>query len=73
MGSRGEGENPSSLLFEESAKVEQLDQNYRSALNIVDFNNRFFSQFVDLFSPDLQQIYEGLNQSPTTNESGKVI
>ncbi|MBT3646722.1 MAG: UvrD-helicase domain-containing protein [Flavobacteriales bacterium] len=66
-------DHSSSVLFEESANIEQLEKNYRSSKNIVLFNNRFFSEFIENYSPDLKRIYDGLDQTPTSEESGKVI
>lgn len=65
-------EHESSFLFEESASVELLKSNYRSARNIVDFNNRFFEEFTRERSERITSIYSGLKQEAHQSESGTV-
>ena len=50
-------------LFDNSFIEKELDNNWRSAVNIVEFNNWFFTKVVqDLDSPSIQKAYKNLKQ-----------
>ena len=50
-------------LFDNSFIEKHLDNNWRSAINIVEFNNWFFTQVVeDLDSPTIQKAYKNIKQ-----------
>jgi len=50
-------------LFDNSFIEKELDNNWRSAVNIVEFNNWFFTQVVkDLDFPSIQKAYKNLKQ-----------
>jgi ATP-dependent exoDNAse (exonuclease V) beta subunit len=50
-------------LFNNSFIEKELDNNWRSAVNIVEFNNWFFTQVVkDLDFPSIQKAYKNLKQ-----------
>ena len=49
------------FLFDNSFVEKELDNNWRSAINIVEFNNWFFTQVVkDLDFPSIQKAYTNL-------------
>ena len=51
-------------LFDNSFIEKELDNNWRSAVNIVEFNNWFFTQVVkDLDFPSIQKAYTNLKQN----------
>lgn len=63
----------SQLLFESSYEKQVLDTNYRSAQNIIRFNNRFFKELcTQILSEDQQSVYEDLHQETFSKESGEV-
>lgn len=63
----------SDVLLEGEYAGHVLDTNYRSASNVVGFNNRFFEELkFHMLSPDLQAVYEDLQQHPHSNEPGYV-
>jgi ATP-dependent exoDNAse (exonuclease V) beta subunit len=65
--------HPSSSLFASSYQEHVLNSNYRSARNIIDFNNRFFEQYSqNILSSDLIQTYSDLKQEFISDESGEV-
>ena len=50
-------------LFDNSFIEKELDNNWRSAINIVEFNNWFFTKVVqDLDSPSIQKAYKNIKQ-----------
>lgn len=66
-------DHPSSGLFESLYKEVILDQNYRSAKQVVEFNNRFFDLakgqiLSDAYSPT----YDALHQEHTSETDGSV-
>jgi len=61
------------VLLESSYQEYVLNSNYRSAKNIVDFNNRFFNQFSkNMLSNDMVQTYSDLKQECVSDEIGEV-
>ena len=50
----------------------RLESNWRSAQNIVQFNNNFFSSLKETLSPNLQAIYKAHEQLPQSQEEGYV-
>lgn len=61
------------LLLEGEYSGHVLDTNYRSAKNVVDFNNRFFEELkFHTLSPELQAVYDDLHQKANTKEPGYV-
>lgn len=63
----------SQLLFESSYDKQVLDTNYRSAQNIIRFNNRFFKELCsEMLSDDQQSVYEDLHQKSFSKEAGEV-
>ena len=59
-------------LFSLMGKKENLGSNYRSAEEIVNFNNKFFTEIKHQISEPLAYIYEGLNQEVTKKFKGYV-
>ena len=60
-------------LFENSFTEKELDNNWRSAVNIVEFNNWFFAQVVkDLDFPSIQKAYTNLKQECQRDFKGLV-
>lgn len=53
---------PGSVLLEEAFEARQLNTNYRSYREVIDFNNRFFRWWTSQSNPRLQRFYEGLEQ-----------
>lgn len=61
------------LLFQTNYNHKNLDYNYRSGKEIVEFNNRFFSHFRDSFQHPLQKVYlENEQLVPEGKEFGYV-
>jgi ATP-dependent exoDNAse (exonuclease V) beta subunit len=52
---------------------ESLNMNYRSKLNIVDFNNRFFRYLSDFLDEQGQEVYRGLEQECDPAKRGGYI
>ena len=50
----------------------KLDSNWRSARNIVQFNNNLFTSLKETLSPNLQAIYKAHEQLPQSQEEGYV-
>lgn len=66
-------EHPAKELFEASYKEIVLAQNFRSAKNVVDFNNRFFEAMkIQLLDKAHQNTYDELKQTPVSKNPGKV-
>ena len=60
-------------LFDTSFIEKELDNNWRSAVNIVEFNNWFFTQVVkDLDFPSIQKAYTNLKQECQRDFKGLV-
>ena len=60
-------------LFNNSFIEKELDNNWRSAVNIVEFNNWFFTQIVkDLDFPSIQKAYTNLKQDCKRDFKGLV-
>ena len=60
-------------LFDNSFVEKELDNNWRSAVNIVEFNNWFFTQVVkDLDFPSIQKAYTNLKQECQRDFKGLV-
>ena len=60
-------------LFDNSFIEKKLDNNWRSSVNIVEFNNWFFSQIVkDLDSPIIEKAYKNLKQDCQRDFKGLV-
>jgi len=61
------------FLFDNSFVEKELDNNWRSAVNIVEFNNWFFTQIVkDLDFPSIQKAYTNLKQDCQRDFKGLV-
>ena len=61
------------FLFDNSFVEKELDNNWRSAVNIVEFNNWFFTQVVkDLDFPSIQKAYTNLKQECQRDFKGLV-
>ncbi len=61
--------------FERNAQVAHLDKNYRSAQEIIHFNNWFFDHFVmknDLMLTKVKEVYADSSQLPVRTEIGLV-
>ena len=52
--------------------TENLDSNYRSFSNVVDFNNQLFEKLPDAMSEKLATMYDGASQKITKSDSGMV-
>ena len=60
-------------LFNNSFIEKELDNNWRSAVNIVEFNNWFFTQVVkDLDFPSIQKAYKNLKQECQRDFNGLI-
>ena len=60
-------------LFNNSFIEKELDNNWRSAVNIVEFNNWFFTQIVkELDIPSIQKAYTNLKQDCQRDFKGLV-
>ncbi len=55
-------------------KLLSLDNNYRSLLNIIDFNNEFYKQISQIIAnPEFREIFEKYSyQNPISTENGRV-
>ena len=61
------------FLFDDSFVEKELNKNWRSAVNIVEFNNWFFTQVVkDLDFPSVQKAYTNLKQECKRDFKGLV-
>ncbi|MBI3135748.1 MAG: UvrD-helicase domain-containing protein [Bacteroidetes bacterium] len=58
--------------FRESGELQRLEKNYRSAPEIVDFNNRLFAELSQKLAPGIQYIYEKSTQQATRKFQGYV-
>jgi ATP-dependent exoDNAse (exonuclease V) beta subunit len=61
-----------SARFEASAEKKSLLDNYRSAAQIVEFNNALFKQLAVSLPPQHQDFYASLHQNPKSTKSGFV-
>jgi len=61
-----------SLRFEASGEKNSLDDNYRSAPQIVEFNNALFKQLALSLPPQHQDFYASLHQQPKSDSTGFV-
>ncbi|MDP4868527.1 MAG: UvrD-helicase domain-containing protein [Crocinitomicaceae bacterium] len=61
-----------SARFEASAEKKSLLDNYRSAAQIVEFNNALFKQLSASLPPQHQDFYASLHQNPKSTKSGFV-
>ncbi|MFD1551280.1 hypothetical protein DNU06_12835 [Putridiphycobacter roseus] len=59
-------------LFSVMGRKENLESNYRSSAEIVNFNNTFFTELSQQISAPLAYIYDGLNQAVTKKFKGYV-
>ncbi|NTW25176.1 MAG: UvrD-helicase domain-containing protein [Lentimicrobium sp.] len=60
-------------VLEREYKPNQLDSNYRSKREVIEFNNAFFEFAAKAFLPDFNQVYEGVAQkSNPENKGGQV-
>ncbi len=50
-----------------------LNRNFRSRINIVDFNNRFFEYARESLAPGMQNIYHEVRQTPLENKTGGYV
>lgn len=58
--------------FSDNIRIETLQNNFRSAENIVDFNNRFFKAYIKQMPEVLQKAYDDVEQqSGKTSAKGK--
>lgn len=62
----------SSNFFKQMGKVEELDSNWRSANNIVNFNNELFSHFKEELSEKTQDFYKSIHQNPVSKNDGRI-
>lgn len=58
--------------FKESGKLFRLEKNFRSAPEIVEFNNKLFSSLSQKLAPEIQYIYKDATQISTKNFKGYV-
>jgi ATP-dependent exoDNAse (exonuclease V) beta subunit len=58
--------------FKESGVLERLDKNFRSAPEIVNFNNKLFSELGQKLAPGIEYIYKNSEQQATKKFSGYV-
>ncbi len=58
--------------FKSLGKKYELDNNYRSAKEIIEFNNTLFSHLAQKLSPHLQYIYSDVKQKPVKKHKGFV-
>ena len=54
--------NPGSVLLQDAFEARELNTNYRSYRQVIDFNNRFFRWWANQANPRLQRFYTGLEQ-----------
>lgn len=62
----------SSSFFKQLGKVEELDSNWRSAHNIVAFNNSLFTKFKSHLSDNTQDFYKSIHQKPVSEYDGRI-
>lgn len=62
----------SSELFKQMGVVEELDSNWRSAHNIVAFNNELFIKFKSNLSEGTQDFYKSIHQNPVSENDGRI-
>lgn len=61
-----------SLFFEKMGTVDGLEDNWRSAEKIVDFNNQFFEELLQFMPENGQEFYKHLKQNPKGKKDGFV-
>lgn len=61
-----------SAVIESKVEAENLDTNYRSSRNVVDFNNQLFGGLQKSMPEDLAKIYKGVEQQIKSDENGLV-
>lgn len=61
-----------SNYFEKMGKTIPLTGNWRSAVEIVEFNNRFFKEFKSKLSEIQREFYDSIHQTPEKNHKGYV-
>ncbi len=64
--------NESSRFFDQMGELKPLTQNWRSKMEIVEFNNAFFSSFKNLFPEIIGDFYTDITQNPK-GESGAYV
>ncbi len=57
-------------LLESFYQPEKLDVNYRSSKDVVHFNNELYTHIASYLPEHLQQIYDGLKQTPSNQNQG---
>lgn len=62
----------SSNYFKQVGKVEELDSNWRSAWNIVNFNNELFKKLKDQLSENTADFYKSVDQKPVSKHDGRI-
>ncbi|MFZ9029041.1 MAG: UvrD-helicase domain-containing protein [Crocinitomicaceae bacterium] len=62
----------SSNYFKQVGKVEELDSNWRSACNIIDFNNKLFGELKDQLSENTADFYKSIVQKPVSKHDGRI-
>ena len=73
------GSDANPLIREREASLkshyrpENLGKNFRSAKEIIDFNNRFFTYVSSQLSKENRKIYEGLEQESGTRKKGGLV
>ena len=60
-------------ILSRNFKLEQLDSNYRSKSEIVQFNNMFFSTVKQLLSDDYKKIYDTVEQHYNKDNTGGYV
>lgn len=58
--------------FKEMGEVENLEDNWRSATEIVEFNNQFFEHLKQKLPGNLSDFYHSVHQNPKANKTGFV-
>lgn len=61
-----------SLFFQKMGNVEGLEDNWRSAEEIVHFNNQFFEELLQFMPESGQEFYKHLKQNPKGKKGGYV-
>ena len=61
-----------SLFFQKMGTVEGLEDNWRSAEEIVNFNNQFFEELLQFMPESGQEFYKHLKQNPKGKKGGYV-
>ena len=64
--------NLRSQFFRKMGTVEGLEDNWRSAAEIVNFNNRFFEELLQFMPESGQEFYKHLKQNPKGKKGGYV-